>query len=164
MSGSLARYHARSPRYTLDTQDNSLIRFSGAERFTWEEKTDLRNISLTGLSFTAPADLSPQLGEIIKIQFSVPGSQTMACYAIVIRSSSLDDYNNEIAVHFYKLDRTQRINLVQGLAQKMDTDKLDSKNSTDSRKRSLRDHFLYLPLMLLALISWLVIIQHVFLK
>jgi PilZ domain len=119
MTGSLARYHARSPRYILDTEDNHLVRLSGAERLSWEEKTELRNISLTGLSFSAPRDLSPQLGEIIKIQFAVPGSQMMACYAIVIRIDLINDFENEIAVHFYKLDRVQRINLVQGLAQKL---------------------------------------------
>lgn len=116
---SLARYHARSPRYTLDTQDNHLVRYSGAERFSWEEKTELKNISLTGLSFVASSDLSPQLGEIIKIQFAVPGSETMACYAVVTRIEQTTDSENEIAVHFYKLDRVQRINLVQGLAQKI---------------------------------------------
>ncbi len=123
MTGSLARYHARSPRYILDTQDNNLIRYSGAERLSWEEKTELKNVSLTGLSFTSARDLSPQLGEIIKIQFQVPQAETMACYAVVIRIQSIDESGmNEISVHFYKLDRLQRINLVQGLAQKIDGD------------------------------------------
>ena len=155
MSGSLARYHARSPRYVLDTQDNSLIRFSGAERLPWEEKTDLRNISLTGLSFTSPNDLSPQLGEIIKIQFSVPGSETMACYAIVIRIAPLDDDYNEVAVHFYKLDRVQRINLVQGLAQKIDT-KIYKDTSS---KKSLTEHIFYLGLMFFSILCWLTLVN-----
>ncbi len=81
--------------------------------------TEIRDISLTGLSFTAPSDLSPQLGEIIKIQFSVPGSEQMACYAVVIRIDGLNEYENLIGVHFYKLDRIQRLNLVQGLAHKI---------------------------------------------
>jgi hypothetical protein len=119
MTGSLARYHARSPRYTLDTQDNHLVRYSGADRLTWEEKTELKNISLTGLSFVASQDLSPQLGEIIKIQFAVPGSEMMACYGVITRIEQTNDFENEIAVHFYKLDRVQRINLVQGLASKV---------------------------------------------
>ncbi len=119
MNGSLARYHARSPRYTLDTQDNHLVRYSGAERFSWEEKTELKNISLTGLSFIASCDLSPQLGEIIKIQFAVPSSEMMACYGVVTRIEQTSEFENEIALHFYKLDRVQRINLVQGLAQKV---------------------------------------------
>jgi hypothetical protein len=156
MSGSLARYHARSPRYILDTQDNNLIRFSGAARLPWEEKTELRNVSLTGLSFVCASDLSPQLGEIIKIQFSVPGSEMMACYAIVIRISTEDEFSSEVAVHFYKLDRLQRINLVQGLAQKIDTKSI--KVSSESGTQ-LRDHFFYLTLMFFSLLSWLVMIN-----
>lgn len=155
MSGSLARYHARSPRYILDTQDNNLIRFSGAERLPWEEKTELRNVSLTGLSFICASDLSPQLGEIIKIQFAVPGSETMACYAIVIRIAPDDSYSNEVAVHFYKLDRLQRINLVQGLAQKVDTKKYNITN----HDKKLSDHFFYLTLMFFSILSWLVLIN-----
>lgn len=156
MSGSLARYHARSPRYVLDTQDNNLIRYSGAERLPWEEKTELRNVSLTGLSFICASDLSPKLGEIIKIQFAVPGSETMACYGIVIRISNDDDYSSEIAVHFYKLDRIQRINLVQGLAQK-----LDSKPYRVARKQQkvFSEHLLYLTLMFFSILSWLVLIN-----
>lgn len=42
----------------------------------------------------------------------------MACYAIVIRIDKDGDFENSIAVHFYKLDRLQRINLLQGLSQK----------------------------------------------
>lgn len=157
MSGSLARYHARSPRYVLDTQDNSLIRYSGAERLPWEEKTELRNVSLTGLSFVCASDLSPQLGEIIKIQFTVPGSETMACYAIVIRISPEDTFSNEIAVHFYKLDRLQRINLVQGLAQKIDSQPYKVSPQNDGKK--LSDHFFYLTLMFFSILSWLILIN-----
>src|SRR3954467_384303 len=112
MTTSLARYHARAPRYILNTDDESLIRLSGAEQFSWEENTELRDVSLTGLSFTAPQDLSPQIGEVIKIQFSVPGSVQMACYAVVIRIEKTDEFENQIGVHFYKLDRTQRLNIV----------------------------------------------------
>ena len=119
MTTSLARYHARAPRYILDTQDDSLIRLSGAEQLAWEESTELRDVSLTGLSFTAPQDLSPQIGEVIKIQFTAPGSQQMACYAIVTRIEKLNIMDNNIGVHFYKLDRTQRLNIVQGLAEKI---------------------------------------------
>ena len=116
----LAKYHGRAPRYVLNTEDNNLIRYSGSERLPWEENTQIKNISLTGLTFSAPTDLSPMIGEIIKIQFVIPGSKQMACYAIVIRidADSDSDYENSIAVHFYKLDRLQRINLLQGLTEK----------------------------------------------
>ncbi|MFZ3229789.1 MAG: PilZ domain-containing protein [Pseudobdellovibrio sp.] len=121
MTSALPKYHERSSRYTLNTQDNCLVRYSGSERWPWEEKTEVQNISLTGLSFVAPNDLSPILGEIIKIQFAVPGGQQMACYAIVIRIDPKNEFDNLIAVHFYKLDRLQRLNLLQGLTQKINT-------------------------------------------
>jgi len=165
MTGSLARYHARSPRYVLNTEDSSLIRFSGAERYSWEEKTELRNISLTGLSFMAPLDLSPQLGEIIKIQFTVPGSETMACYAVVIRIEAKNEYENEIAVHFYKLDRLQRINLVQGLAQKVviQGGKSNSHASSKNQKsfsvyRSLKK-FYYAAMLMTAALMWITLLK-----
>ena len=118
MTQSLAKFHGRSPRFVLNTQDDNLIRYAGSDRWPWEEKTEIRNISLTGLSFIAPADLSPLIGEIIKIQFSVPSGKQMACYAIVIRIDEENTHENLLAVHFYKLDRLQRINLLQGLSGK----------------------------------------------
>lgn len=158
MTGSLARYHARSPRYTLDTQDNHLVRYSGAERLTWEEKTELKNISLTGLSFVASCDLSPQLGEIIKIQFAVPGSEIMACYGIVTRIEQTTEFENEIAVHFYKLDRVQRINLVQGLAQKV---VIPGGKMTPSQKYSphFENKFITGLLMVSSILLWLTTIK-----
>ena len=160
MTGSLARYHARSPRYILNTEDNHLVRLSGAQKLSWEEKTELKNISLTGLSFSAPADLSPQLGEIIKIQFTVPSSEMMACYAIVTRIELVHENENEIAVHFYKLDRLQRINLVQGLAQKVvipgGKDKSYSQSSTQSDPTLKLIHFL---MLMTSAILWLTVMK-----
>ncbi len=131
MTTSLARYHARAPRYIHDTIDNNLIRLSGAELRSWEEKTEIKDISLTGLSFTAPCDLSPQLGEMIKIQFSVPGSEQMACYAVTIRIEKISNFENLIGVHFFKLDRMQRLNLVQGLSARIQ--QIPLSNLTESR-------------------------------
>lgn len=131
MTTSLARYHARAPRYILDTQDDSLIRLSGAEQLCWEEQTELRDVSLTGLSFTAQQDLSPQVGEVIKIQFSVPGSKQMACFAVVTRIEKINIIENLIGVHFYRLDRTQRLNIVHGLADKI---KLSQQNQIEKTK------------------------------
>ncbi len=158
MSVSLAKYHARSPRYILNTQDNSLVRFSGAERFSWEEKTDLLNVSLSGLSFTAPIDLSPQLGEIIKIQFEVPGSEAMACYAIITRIHGIESGVNEVAAHFYKLDRIQRINLVQGLAKKLDTknNRLNVEPAPKTTGIHEKEFVFYFTLMFISLLCWIV--------
>ncbi len=119
MAQGLAKYHGRSPRYILNTQDDSLIRVAGPRQMPWEEGTEIRNISLTGLAFTAPSDLCPLLGEVIKIQFEVPGSQVMACYAVVTRIDPLKNQKMLVAVHFYKLEMAQRIALAQGLSRKL---------------------------------------------
>lgn len=158
MTTSLARYHARAPRYVLNTVDDCLIRYSGHERRSWEENTEIRDISLTGLSFTSPSDLSPQLGEIIKIQFAVPGADQMACYAITIRIEKISEFENIIGVHFYKLDRLQRLNLVQGLAHKV-------KNHFDDQKIHISQstHMFAFLGLLLSLVCWLTLMKLYFL-
>ena len=159
MTTSLARYHARAPRYILDTHDESLIRLSGAEQLAWEENTELRDVSLTGLSFTAPQDLSPQIGEVIKIQFSVPSSSQMACYAVVTRIEKINMLDNLIGVHFYKLDRTQRLNIVHGLANKI-------KVSTDNTKEEQKLTWSLLSFfgLIFTVICWLTLIKIFYLK
>lgn len=120
MNQNLARYHARSPRYILNTEDDSLIRVAGPRQIPWEEGTEIKNVSLTGLAFTAPEDLCPVLGEIIKIQFKAPGGKQMASYAIVTR---LDPIPGSpvvlVGLHFYKMEMGHRVVLAQGLARKL---------------------------------------------
>lgn len=158
---NLARYHARSPRYILNTEDDCLIRVAGPNQIPWEEGTIIRNVSLTGLAFTAPEDLCPVLGEVIKIQFKVPGSKTMACHALVIRHENFEKNNvglNQIlvGVHFYKLEMPHRINLAQGLAEKVNaTMKMEEKGRADATPSRL---MLLLPFALAVnffLFSWL---------
>jgi hypothetical protein len=158
MSTSLARYHARAPRYILNTEDNSLVRLSGAEQLSWEEKTELRDVSLTGLSFLAPQDLCPQMGEVIKIQFSVPEAKQMACYAVVIRIEKINQFDNLIGVHFYKLDRTQRLNLVQGLTRKI------QKTNPENTKQSKFHNFVSIAGLVIALLCWITLMKIYFLK
>nr|BFD58723.1 hypothetical protein CKG001_08300 [Bdellovibrio sp. CKG001]BFD62148.1 hypothetical protein BdHM001_08290 [Bdellovibrio sp. HM001]BFD67937.1 hypothetical protein HAGR004_29590 [Bdellovibrio sp. HAGR004] len=115
---SLARYHGRSPRYILNTEDESLVRVAGPKQIPWEEGTEIKNVSLTGLAFTAPDDLCPLLGEVVKIQFTPPGSRQMACYGIVTRLENISDSQMLVGIHFYKLEMQQRIVLAQGLARR----------------------------------------------
>lgn len=118
MDGPLARYIARSPRYILQAQDNTLIRVAGPHQTPWEEGTEIKNVSLSGLCFTAANDFCPEVGELIKIQFEAPGASQMACFANVTRieegpSTSL------VAVRFAKMDFSQRIYLHKSLGSKL---------------------------------------------
>lgn len=120
MTVHLAKYHARSPRYILNTDDDHLIRVAGPHKIPWEEGTEIQNISLTGLAFTAPSDLCPILGEVIRIQFTPPESQSMACHAIVTRVESISSHKRRVAIHFYKMDMAHRLALAQVLEKKFD--------------------------------------------
>lgn len=117
----LSRYHNRSPRYILQPQDNTLIRVAGPRQDPWEETTEIKNISLTGLAFLANSDLCPIIGELIKIEFNVPGARQMACYGLVTRLEPAGKDQLLVAIHFQKLEIPHRILLLQGLAQKLKT-------------------------------------------
>jgi hypothetical protein len=119
MGQSLAKYHARMPRYILQPQDDTLIRVAGPRQAPWEEGTEIRNISLTGLAFTAPPDLCPIIGEVIKIQFQAPGAKQMACYGLVTRLEPVSRSEMLVGVKFYKIDMQHRVALAQGLALKL---------------------------------------------
>ncbi|HPI41078.1 MAG TPA: PilZ domain-containing protein, partial [Pseudobdellovibrionaceae bacterium] len=115
MFKGLARFHARSPRYILSPEEDTWIRLAGPHQTPWEEGTEIKDISLTGLSFTAPSDLSPQLGEVIKIQFTPPQSKSIASYAVTTRVEKLSDLENLIAVQYYKMDIKHRVAIAQSL-------------------------------------------------
>lgn len=132
MNQSFARYHARAPRYILNTDDDNLVRVAGPRQIPWEEGTEIKNVSLTGLAFVAPEDLCPILGEIVKIQFQVPGAKQMASHAIVIRLDPLSNEEILVGLHFYKMEMGHRVMLAQGLAKKI-------KDASDRKKSSKLD-------------------------
>lgn len=131
MTQSLAKYHGRSPRYILNTEDDSLIRLAGPQQIPWEEGTEIQNVSLTGLAFSAPTDLCPILGEVIKIQFLAPGGHQLASYAIVTRVEN-KGLKSLVAIHFYKMEMGHRIALAQGLAKKLKETTSEPSPSTQS--------------------------------
>ncbi len=118
MEGPLARYITRSPRYFLRAQDNTLIRVAGPHQTPWEEGTEIKNVSLSGLAFTAANDFCPNLGELIKIQFEAPGASQMACFGTVSRIEK-GSTTSLVAVKFMELEFSQRIYLHQSLTKKL---------------------------------------------
>ncbi len=134
MTTSLAQYHSRHPRYVLIPQDNTLVRVAGPRQTPWEEATEIQNISLSGLAFTAPPDLCPIVGEFIKIQFQVPGTGptagSMACHGLVTRLETKNANTILVAVQFKKLEPPQRLALAQALAVKLRQQLIEAKART----------------------------------
>lgn len=115
----LSHYYQRAPRYILLPQDNCFIRVAGPKQTPWEEGTEIQNISQTGLCFSAPDILLPRLGENIRIQFAVPDSNQMACYAKVIRFEKINAENSLVAVEFEAMNSAQKMTLFRGLKGKI---------------------------------------------
>lgn len=126
---NLARYHGRSPRYYLSPQEDTLIRVAGPKQSPWEEPTAIKNVSLSGLAFTAPVDLCPTLGEVIKIQFTPPGGEQLASYGVVTRLENYDHFYQLVGIQFYKMEMGHRMNLAQTLTDKLKKQKLEADNS-----------------------------------
>jgi hypothetical protein len=136
MFKGLARFHARSPRYILSPDDDSWIRLAGPHQTPWEEGTEIHDISLSGISFSAPADLSPQIGEVIKIQFTPPHSKTIASYAITTRIEKASENVNIIAVHYYKMDMQHRVALAHSLETKF-SERIKEKQKMEFQKNAI---------------------------
>ena len=134
---TLARYHSRSPRYILQPQVNTLVRVAGPRQLPWEEGTEIRNISLSGLAFTAPSDLCPIVGEMIKIQFEVPHRAQMACFGLVTRLEPIGSKQMLVGVQFQKLEMPHHLVLLQGLAQKL-KEQQQQKQKLEIKKASVR--------------------------
>lgn len=127
-------YHQRAPRYILLPQENCLIHIAGPKQIPWEEGTEIRNISSTGLCFTAPEILAPKNGEYIKIQLDLPGSQVMACHARVSRIEKIDKETLLIGIEFEALSDFQRRNLFRGLKGKKFQDQVSSVDVAEVQK------------------------------
>lgn len=151
MDGPLARYVARSPRYILQAQDDTLIRIAGPQQTPWEEGTEIRNVSLSGLSFTAANDFCPRVGEIVKIQFSAPGADQMACYASVSRIETGATVSL-VAVRFVQMDFSQRVYLHQNLGKKLKEQ--SGRIHSQERKLFWRHRRWRLAAVLLLLVAW----------
>ena len=161
MNHSLTRYHARSPRYILNTEDDSLIRVAGPRQVPWEEGTEIKNVSLTGLAFVAPDDLCPILGEIVKIQFQPPNSKQIASYAIVTRLDPIDGKKILVGLHFYKMEMGHRVALAQGLARKIKevSDRENIMNLQDGKAPTWVASFPQMFLMINYFVIWALLMQ-----
>lgn len=89
MADALRRFVPRAPRYTLQTGDNHNLRFAINGQNHKSFSTRFLNVSETGLAFLIDRDSAPHLGEMIKLEFPVPGGEQIAWFAKVVR---LEDF------------------------------------------------------------------------
>lgn len=90
MSSAATRYQTRSPRYTLRAHDRTLLRYAGMDTRGVSMPAEMQNLSETGIAFTLPVTAeAPQEGDVLKIEFTVPGREQIACFSTVVRVESI---------------------------------------------------------------------------
>ena len=142
-----------------------MIRVAGPRQVPWEEGTEIKNISLSGLAFTAHVELCPIVGEFIKIEFQVPppnANNQMACFGLVTRLEPSGKTEMLVGVQFYKLEMPHRIILLQGLAQKLkEQQKLKSDLEAASQISWLKiiKNWKYVCGLILLLSAWLALME-----
>lgn len=86
-------YVARAPRYILSPEDNRLMFFAHKDTRGEKQESLFLNISATGLAFATERDLAPNLGEMIKLEFSAPGEGRVAWWGRVVRVEEYEKHS-----------------------------------------------------------------------
>ena len=121
MAQALKRYEQRAPRYLFKPDDRKVVRFAKVGNKKRSSTTILIDISQSGMAFVVEKKLRPAVGDKIMVEFTVPCSDQMACYAVVMRvdlreSRYIDDEDEAVvAVKFTSLMNSQGKNLSAGL-------------------------------------------------
>lgn len=126
MSAAIQQRQARAPRYRFRPDDSRLIRCANPGQSENAFSTTTLNVSATGLAFRVERSLSPQIGEVIMIEFTVPGGEQMACFSRVVRIEEpreqwKKNYSDEVivAVRFGRLGSGQKERLALGIGARL---------------------------------------------
>lgn len=117
--------YPRAPRYTVQVDDNHIVRFALQPKGSKAMHTRIINLSESGMAFIVPVLSAPKDDETIKIEFKAPHCDSMACFAKVVRIQKHISYNGHgqpqvfrmVAVEFQGLKEAQRRQLAEGLAE-----------------------------------------------
>ncbi len=85
MGSTAGRYFTRSPRYILRTADSNVLRFAAYDPNSPSVPATIIDLSQSGLAFAVAHQSIPQVGAVIKVEFSIPGQDQIAWFARVRR-------------------------------------------------------------------------------
>ena len=115
--------YPRAPRYVIEFGDQQIVRFAKSPQGSKAMHTRIINLSESGMAFLTPFNSAPNNGEKIKIEFTAPNSEPIACFAKVTRIQIHKTYSHDqkpqsfkmVAVEFENLHAAQRKMLADGL-------------------------------------------------
>lgn len=113
-----SRYHPRAPRYVFRPMDQRLMRIKSEEKKAIAVAARIRDLSTSGLSFVISGDQAPREGEMLKIEFTLPGDahpskRKIAWFASVVRLAPNQDAGATtlVASRFYRLPESLTLKL-----------------------------------------------------
>ncbi len=120
---NLEDLYPRAPRYEIELGDNQIVRFAHMPKGSKAMHTRILNLSESGMAFLVPYLTAPQEGEKIKVEFSGPNTEPMACFAKVVRVEIHRTYHKTrqpqtfkvVAIEFLNLHPKQRQMLASGV-------------------------------------------------
>ena len=144
------KFEGRASRYSLKPFHDKVIKYK-SDRIGSHESTDFLDISSSGLSFVTTAEGAPKAGSVVRITFSVPGSEALTVKAQVVRSKVYQrpewykryyDENDKpiveyfIAVHFLNIKKIDQEKLSVHLDRLIESEKLERKEQKISYLKS----------------------------
>lgn len=91
MGEVIRRFISRAPRYSLQSTDANWMFFARPRDQDIKHQTRIMNVSETGLAFLVDSIMAPQVGDLIKVEFPVPGKDQVAWWAKVVRLEEFQD-------------------------------------------------------------------------
>lgn len=115
--------YPRAPRYMIELGDNEIVRFAHMPKGSKPMHTRIINISESGMAFLVPYLTAPQEGDKIKVEFTGPNAESIACFAHVRRVQVHRTYHKSrtpqtfkmVAVEFEGMHAKQREMLSKGI-------------------------------------------------
>lgn len=115
--------YPRAPRYTIELGDQQIVRFAKSPKGAKAMHTRIIDLSESGMAFLTPYNAAPEVSEKIKVEFTAPNSDPIACFANVARIQIHKTYSHDqkpqsfkmVAVEFENLHAKQRKMLADGL-------------------------------------------------
>lgn len=101
MNTVLRKFVPRAPRYVLRPKDEKFLRFAYQDDRSHSYSTQFINLSETGMAFSIDRETAPHIGDIIKVEFPIPGHSQVAWFARVIR---IEEYSPDKDRNLYHQD------------------------------------------------------------
>lgn len=175
MAQLLRKFIPRAPRYTLGPDDNQSFRFALNSNSQNSYSTRFVNVSESGLAFITSKDSSPHVGELIKVEFPVPGSEQVAWFARVVRVEIISggpwwkaaDYEEDnleilVAIRFINLPQGHKQAIRQGLETRyFEIQKEKRKLQAQRFMNTIAEHYKKIFVYLLCLASALAFMYYI---